>query len=215
MDPSLPTLRDFRAHHDRVLAAPGAAVLHLADVIEHAVQKIAIVEVNFDELIETHIRAPIQVFASDEEFEGAAGYIHRYLQGDEEAIPLLKLHGTISRPETCIISADQTQLGVGQPKLDALRALLDTTNPRLWVYVGASLRDLDLRPLLLGEEFGRGADERWVCPYLPESLEEFGWVRAPIWRNGPFPTIDERLISETADAFFQALSQAVSNLGAA
>lgn len=38
--------------------------------------------------------------------------------------------------------------------------------PRLWIYVGVSMRDKDLLPVLRGEDFARRLDERWVNPYL-------------------------------------------------
>lgn len=208
MDPSLPTLRDFKIHHDRVIKAPGQAVLDLAAVLEQGVGRIVVVEVNFDLLVETHATIQLRVFASEEEFSEAPEFLRRYMEGDEEAIPILKLHGTISNPEACVVSAEQTERGVGQRKMNALRALLNGEHPRLWIYVGASLRDLDLRPLLLGEEFARGVDERWVSPYLADSVERFAIYREPIWRDSDFRSVEERLITETADAFFAALRNA-------
>ncbi len=210
MDSSLPTLRGFRERHDQLIKAPGPAVLHLAAVLEQAVGRIVVAEVNFDLLVET-TEAPLKVFASQQDFAEAPAYVKRYLVGEEPAIPLLKLHGSIADIETCVVSTEQTEQGLGQQKLEALRVLLDPSHPRLWVYVGASLRDLDLRPVLLGEDFSRGLDERWVSPYLTESVEEFGAGRAPRWtQHTDFSTIDERLITETADAFFQALHSAWS-----
>ncbi len=208
LDQSLPTLRDFREHHDRVIAAPGQAALDLAEILQHASGRLIIVEVNFDLLVETHTQAPLQVFASRMDFAGAPEYLQRYMDGRETAVPVLKLHGTISDAATCVVSTDQTELGLGQEKLEALRVLLDPAKPRHWVYVGASMRDLDLRPVLQNEEFARGVDERWVSPYLADTVEEFASSRSARWRGTGFETADDRLISETADAFFSALRQA-------
>ncbi len=207
-DSSLPTLQEFQRHHDDVIDAPGPAVFDLTALIGQAEKRIVVIEVNFDLLIEKHAKVPIRSFSSQREFSEAATYLRRYLIGMEEAVPLLKLHGTISDFETCVVSAEQTELGIGQEKLEALRSLLDTKQPRLWVYVGASMRDLDLRPVLLGEDFARGVDERWVSPYLPDSVEEFGVSRAPNWGRSGLPTMNDRLITETADAFFAALRAA-------
>jgi hypothetical protein len=206
-DPSLPTLREFRQHHDSVIEAPGAAVLDLAALLQRGAGRIVLAEVNFDQLVEKH-SAGLRVFASQHEFLAAAEYVRAYLTGEEAEIPLLKLHGTISDFATCVISEEQTEQGIGQEKLQALRALLDHQEPRLWLYVGASLRDLDIRQVLLGEEFARGLDERWVSPYLSESVEEFRNSREPIWRSTDFPTLDDRLITEKADAFLAALLNA-------
>lgn len=206
--PTLPTLHDFRQHHDRQINEPGQAVLDLAAILDHRRGPIVVVEVNFDLLVETHAGVPLRVFASPEEFAKAPEFLRRYLAGDETEVPLLKLHGTISRPDTCVISAEQTEQGVGVEKREALHVLRNENFPVRWVYVGASLRDLDIRPLLLGEEFSGGVDERWVTPYLPESLEEFAMRREPRWRGTGLPTIEHRLITETADVFFAELRTA-------
>jgi hypothetical protein len=210
MDPGLPTLVEFRELHNRVIGAPGSSVLSLAHVLQRRAGRIVVAEVNFDLLVERHAGIPLRVFAAQPEFRDAPEYIRRYLAGTETEIPLLKLHGTISDLGTCVVSTEQTQLGIGAEKLAALRTLLDNDQPPLWIYVGASLRDLDLRPLLLGEEFARGADERWVSPYLDASLEDFSQQRGPHWRRvSDLPTIEDRLITETADSFFAELSRAV------
>jgi hypothetical protein len=83
-----------------------------------------------------------------------------------------------------------------------LRALLP---PRpLWIYVGVSMRDTDLTPILAEEDFARALDERWVSPYLVETVAAFASGRVPFWRTTPLPTIEDRLITETSDAFFSA-----------
>jgi hypothetical protein len=209
IDASLPTLQEFRRRHDDVVATPGPAVLDLGAVLgQPGGPRVVIVEVNFDLLVETHTTAPLRVFATREEFADAPAYVQSYLRGDEDAVPLLKLHGTITDLQTCVVSAEQTELGIGQEKLEALRALLENNHQRLWVYVGASMRDVDLRPVFLHEEFGRGLDERWVSPSLAESVEEFAALRTPLWRGSGFPYIHDRIITETADAFFGALRAA-------
>ena len=156
MHPDLPTLRSFRDHHNEVISSPGVAALELAKILESLRGRIVLVEVNFDLLVETHSDAPLRVFSSEADFASAATYLSRYLNNEETDIPLLKLHGTIKDLETCVISDDQTELGVGSNKLNALRALLNETDPRLWINVGASMRDRDLLPVLSGED-GRAA----------------------------------------------------------
>jgi hypothetical protein len=206
--PSLPTLQDFRTHHDRVVGSPGIAALELAKLLRLAVGRVIIVEVNFDRLVESHAEAPIRVFASDDEFADAVGYVHQYLAGTETDIPVLKLHGTIDRPETCVISDDQTERGVGKNKLEVMRAILSETSPRLWIYVGTSMRDRDLIRVFSDEDWARGVEELWVSPYLDETVEEFATSRRPFWRDRRLVSIDDRLTSETADTFFTALREA-------
>jgi hypothetical protein len=206
--PSLPTLQDFRAHHDRVVSSPGKAVLELAELLRLAPGRVIIVEVNFDLLVESHVEVPVRVFAADDEFADAVTYVRQYIAGAETDIPILKLHGTINRPETCVISEDQTEKGIGKNKLETMRALLSETSPRLWIYVGASMRDRDLTRVFKDEDWARGVEELWVSPYLDDTVEDFAASRRPFWRDRRLVSIDDRLTSETADTFFEALREA-------
>ena len=202
---SLPTLADFKELHDQLVDYAGPAVTSLCRYLNERVGRVILVTVNFDTLVESHAEVPLKVFADDEEFESAAAYVTRYLAGEESAVPYLKVHGTIDRPESCVVSAEQTEVGVGNGKLAALRTLLDGDTPRLWIYVGSSMRDHDLLRVLGNEDFARGLDERWVVPYLTEDIRRFAEARDPFWVNSGHRTMDDRLITETADAFFAAL----------
>jgi hypothetical protein len=209
LHPDLPTLQSFRVHHDSVVGVPGSAVTELASILRLLGGQVILVEVNFDLLVETHSGVPLRVFSSEADFASAAEYLRRYLNHEETAVPLLKLHGTIDVPDTCVISDDQTELGVGSNKLNALRTLLDEADPRLWIYIGASMRDRDLLRVFSDEDWARGVDEFWVSPFLPDTVERFALLREPFWRGRDFRHIDDRLVSETADAFFAALRKAV------
>lgn len=206
--PELPTLAEFRAHHDLVIGTPGSAVTDLASILEGTEGRPIIVEVNFDRLVEVHSLVPLKVFSSDEDFEEASDYVEAYLAGRESDVPLLKLHGDINAPDTCVVSDEQTEAGVGAGKLRALRTLLHDP-PNLWIYVGVSMRDRDLLPIFRGEDFARGIDERWVSPYLAETVATFALGRMPFWQERQFRTIDDRLVTETADAFFSAWNDAL------
>lgn len=210
--PELPTLREFKEHHDNVVGTPGPSVIGLARVLEHCVGKAIVVEVNFDRLLEVHVKAALRVFASDADFEGAAEYIADYISGEATDIPVLKLHGTIEDFDSCVVSLDQTELGLGEDKLEALRALLGTPDaPRRWYYIGASMRDRDLLRVLGGEDFARRLDERWVLPYLVESVDDYAKSRIAFWSQTDLPRIEDRLITETSDSFFGALADAYQN----
>ena len=163
---------------------------------------------NFDLLVETHAGVATKVFASTTDFSVAPDYLARYISGEEHDIPVLKLHGTIQDFDTCVVTQEQTELGVGTEKLEALRALLDPEGrSRLWIYVGASMRDRDLLRVLTGEDFGRGLDERWVLPYVVESVEQYAESRSVFWNQTDLPRMDDRVIAETSDAFFTALAE--------
>jgi hypothetical protein len=206
--PSLPTLTEFKALHDRVVGAPGPSVLALASVLQQNPGRVIVVEVNFDLLVETHAGVATKVFASTADFSEAPDYLGRYIRGEEQDVPVLKLHGTIKDFDTCIVTHEQTEPGVGIEKLGALRALLGQGNrARLWIYVGASMRDRDLLRALTGEEFGRGLDERWVLPYVVESVEEYAASRSVYWNDTDLPRMEDRIITESSDAFFAALAE--------
>ena len=204
---TLPTLEYFKQLHDSVIGSPGPAVRDLMAILPNAAGRIFLAAVNFDLLVETHTPVPLETFSSDAEFEGAASYLERYLNGSETRIPLLKLHGSIDRPETCVVSAEQTEIGVSNGKLSALRCLYSNP-PRWWVYVGMSMRDRDLLRAFNDADFARGTDELWVSPYLVATVEEYARQRSYFWAKRDFKTTDERFISETADVFMAALSAA-------
>ena len=206
VDGALPTLADFREHHDRVIENPGAAVLGFSDILQRRPGRIIVVGVNFDRLIERHAGVGIRVFASEEDFSDGPAYIGEYLAGREQDVPVLKVHGTIELPETCIVTQEQTELGVTGGKLETLRALLGSSDaPRLWIYVGASMRDRDLLRVLVGGDFAEGLDERWVSPFVVGSVEDYAESRAAVWSSTTFPKLEDRVITETSDAFFSAL----------
>lgn len=205
--PQLPTLAEFKTHHDQVVGSPGPAVLGLASILQKRSRRVIVVEVNFDLLVETHAGVGTKVFSSAADFSTAPEYVTRYMRGEEHDVPILKIHGTIDIFDTCVVTREQTELGVGAEKLDALRALLgQEERPRLWVYVGASMRDHDLLRVLTDEEFGKGLDERWVVPYVVESVEKYAESRSVFWAQLGLRSMEDRVVTETSDAFFTALA---------
>ena len=172
---ALPTLDYFRELHDSVVGSPGPAVLELGEILRISKGKLILAEVNFDRLVEEHSPVPLRVFASDEEFEEADKYVTDYLAGEETDVPLLKLHGSIERPGTCVVSDEQTEAGIGAGKLRAIRSLYN--DRRAWIYIGASMRDRDLLTVFRGSDFANGTDEVWVSPFLPDTVEDFARSR--------------------------------------
>jgi hypothetical protein len=202
---ALPTLQAFREHHDAVIGIPGQAVVDFAEVLRRMVGRAVVVEVNFDQLIERHCPVPIRVFFTNDHFQQAAEYVKRYVAGGESEIPVLKLHGSIEEPNTCVVSDEQMQQGVGEGKLETLRALL-ANPPRLWLYVEASMRDRDLLPVFDSEDFARGLDERWISPYLDVAVEEFALRRTGFWATTALRSIGNRLVTETRRLFLSCLA---------
>ena len=207
-DPSLPTLQEFKKHHDRVVDAPGLSVHHLAKIIRDSTAKIIVAQLNYDCLVERNTESTVRVFASNDQFEDASDYVQRYCSGDEDSVPLLKLHGTIDDIETCVATQDETDRGVGDAQFQTLTALLDLSPQRLpWIYVGVSMRDRDLLQVLNSQNFAKQLDERWVTPYIVPSIRDFGTRREPHWEGTGFESLDDRVITETSDAFFEMLAE--------
>lgn len=212
-DPS-PTLAFFSNRHAEV--QPGTAINELASVVGR-IAGLVIVTVNFDELIEQAARVErLRVFVTPEEFGEFPGYLEHYLAGQETQVPLLKLHGTISAPESCVVSAVITGGGLATEKAEALRCLArsvpDTGQRPHWVYIGTSLRDKDIVPVLLEPIFARAFEESWVMPLRPSGVEKFGGPRALQWQiAGPRAlTVDARTYSVSADAFARFVNEATA-----
>jgi hypothetical protein len=209
--PDLPTLTEFREHHDAVIGTPGQGVLDLSKVAELMPGRLVVVEVNFDRLVEEHATVPTRVFAADEEFADAPAHLESYLAGTASELPILKVHGTIDQPSTCVVTDDQTAIGVGSNKLTALRTLLNEDEPTLWLFIGASMRDHDLARVFADETWARGVDERWVVPYAVDTIETYANARTPFWRAQGSPRQDlySRLCTESSDVFLAALRAAL------
>lgn len=206
--PELPTLQAFSRRHAQVISAPGPAVVDLGEMLTTAAsRRLILTGVNFDEMVEAHTPAPLRVFATDADFADAPNYLVDYYAGRVTDIPYLKLHGTIGNLESCVVSAEQTERGLSQPKLDAVRALFPTASGqvRRWVYVGASMRDRDLARVFQESDFATRTDELWVAPWLVDTVEDYMRSRESFWRDRPHKRGDDRLISATADAFLDAL----------
>lgn len=177
------TLSEFAVHHNRVIDAPGQAVRDLCAVLGSNRLRPLLVTTNFDTLVERHCDAPLKVFFSNDHFGDACRHIEAYVEGVTEEIPLLKLHGSIQDPNSCVVSTSQTEGGLGSAKLQALHCLRDSDSPVWWIYVGTSMRDLDLQPILRAEDFAGGVDERWVEPYLSRGVDESPAREPPFGRE--------------------------------
>ena len=201
------TIADFAALHDRVLASSiGECVLALRRLVARRARLI-LVTVNFDELLEQP-SDDLDIAVTEDEFRAITPKLRALVTGGmppDDRIPYLKLHGTISRPETCIASDRQTLTGLPTWKREAISALVTDLvgDPLFWVYVGASMRDMDLRPVFEMREFHTKVEEYWAVPYLEPSVRRFAELRHHSWPASR--SIQERLITEVSDAFIPAL----------
>lgn len=203
-------LEDFKTIHDHAvtLPPPGPAVRQLQRMLA-VPKRLVILTVNFDELVELGHEDQLDVIVEDSQFAAAAASgLRDYLNSAtvDRKVPYMKLHGTISDLSTCVASSRQTQQGLAPAKQAALEALLEADEPVRWVYVGASMRDVDLRPVLDSGAFRRGVDERWVAPFPDPNVEEFAIGREQLV-NWQTVNMFERSITETADVFMTELAR--------
>jgi hypothetical protein len=204
--PASPTLSRFRRLNDAALRRPGRAVRALSDMMTRQ-RNLVVVTVNFDQLVETIGSA--KVFASDEDFKRCPTYLRQYHQSGGP-IPVLKLHGTIERPQTIVATVDATIPGLSAPKTQALQTLVNLDKscncPVPWNYVGCSMRDPDLESLLAQPAFYQRVDERWVSPFTVTTALQFTERHRVYSRDQP--NFWHRSITQTADVFLEELAWA-------
>ncbi len=200
-----PSLEDFRRRNAEAVQAMGPGPRLLRRIVQSG-HRLVLVTVNFDTLIE-HENGDVRVFANDAEFESCVAYLDDYLEHGG-AVPVLKLHGTIEDPQTIIATIDRTAMGLPSTREDALSRLTDQAASVPWTYVGYSMRDLDLVPVLERASFALGTEEVWVSPFPAATAESFAeehrkahW--APLPGRAERRNYRERLISETSDIFFE------------
>lgn len=209
------TILDLQARHNRILGDShfrlGDAVYAMHKLIDDG-RRIVLVTINFDELIEHEHTDALDIAVDDDDFHRLAPILERMRQGEahpDARIPLLKLHGTINRPDTCVVTDAQTRSGITPAKTEALMSLVRDV-PALesvpWVYVGASMRDIDLDRIFGLREFNKIVSERWVMPWIDESVQRFVDGKNRSWAR--HESLLERTVTETADSFMQTLAEA-------
>ena len=210
-DPLGPTLTQFGIEVEEAKQSPGQALITLGEMLTEGARFI-LVTVNFDELVEHQCGELVNPFVEDDEFEAAADYIKQYAAGETLPAPLLKLHGTLSKPPSIVATVGSVAKGLATSKAAALRSLLgEASSPRLWFYLGASMRDRDILQHIGVREFAEGSDEWWIAPSRDASVEKFiRDVRDPVWGDlGLNFDARAKCITTTADIFMGELAGAL------
>jgi hypothetical protein len=107
-----------------------------------------------------------------------------------------------------VATDDVTRSGITPPKREALMQLVRDVPEGShvpWVYVGASMRDIDLDGILGQREFNESVSERWVAPWPEMSVYRFVYTKNRWWA-AQGQTLLSRTVTETADAFMNALA---------
>lgn len=210
--PESPTLRELkRLERNALHAPPRGAVRHLHSMLG-GTRKLVLITVNYDRLIEHNQDDKVEVFADDAAFANCVDYLDDYL-GDEAyaaKIPLLKLHGSFAAQETLIATIEQTLTGLTTDKADSLdRACRPCGDgPVPFIYVGSSMRDIDIGRQLAQPRFARELDEQWVMPLPAESVAEFVQSnRVQPWRDAGVSSFEQRMITWTANEFLGELAR--------
>lgn len=208
------TLVEFSDLNTKAAGLPGKAIRELKRIVSKLSRdpskRLILVTVNFDTLLEQGASDAMRIFRSDEEFAEAPSYLSEYRRNGG-LIPYLKLHGSIEDLNTVIASVTQTLSGLSTQKTAAMRSLWGIDVPMPLVYVGCSMRDLDLAPLLSSSEWSEKVDERWVAPVVDENVLRFiNEHRQARWIKSEAPLLEVRAITETADNFFIDLAKAWS-----
>ena len=167
--------------------------------------RLVIATVNFDQLIEIGMRAEHVVVASPEEFETHRTLVIERLAGTATQIPILKVHGTIDRPETIIADIESTSGGLPRKIADTLTAMTDSQDYLTWVWVGCSMRDVDISLWLGTLDGSTQVKEFWVDPLPPPSVTRYAQQRRR-WDWAKLrSTLRDRQITETSDVFLVEL----------
>lgn len=212
------SLSQFSELHDKIVTALRATV-RSDDPLRKLVslrQRLVIVTVNFDQVIEARCdQGDIQSFATEEELALFPSALAAYVR-DGGPVPLLKMHGDIGKPETIVANISRTSAGLNEARFGAIQSLvsaLQANQFRPWWYVGYSMRDRDLDTVWKDPRFYK-FQERWVSPFADRNVLAFirasrlqGWSDQQLAVGDPA----ERLITWTADDFFQQLYDMVGS----
>ncbi len=165
----MPTLQHFVGINERALLGPGSGVELLRTILvtPPAPGRLIVLTVNFDTLLDDPAGGA-RVFTTDEQFAEFPEYLDEYV-AHGGATPLLKLHGTIEIPNSIVANVEDTMPGLEPNRTAALGALMAKGRANL-IYVGYSMRDLDLSPYLGQQVFGQFAEEMWVSPFPKRPL---------------------------------------------
>lgn len=169
--------------------------------------------INFDQLVEHDLGVAHEVLASPEDFATHRELVVQRIAGESDLLPILKLHGTIEVPDSLVASVDKTEFGLPSQVAATLDAMLAAAGGALtWVWIGCSMRDMDLRIWLGNHDGATELTEWWVDPLPSQTLFEYArHLRESHWARIK-QSLTDRLITETADVFLRRLADYSASL---
>lgn len=176
-----------------------------------AQKRMVLLTVNFDHVIESKAGGGVKPFFTEAHFAELPAYLDSFA-AHGGALPLIKLHGDISEPNTLVANMAMTRAGLSGARNAALEEVVKrvaSQEQRPWWYIGYSMRDADLVNMWSNPSFADHVTENWVAPFLDPAVREFvARHRLLRWRGTAGRdkfTAEERLISLTADDAYRLL----------
>lgn len=174
--------------------------------------RLVIATINFDQLIEEGMTADHIILADPQEFESHRTTVTDRIAGTETRVPILKVHGTIDRPDTIVADIDTTDAGLPRQISTTLSSLVDSHEYLTWVWVGCSMRDVDIAHWLHTLNGATDIKEFWVDPLPPASVTRYAEKKRRFeWAQHGF-TLRDHQITETSDVFLGELLRHVKSL---
>lgn len=173
--------------------------------------RLVVAMVNFDQLVEDGLATEHEVIASVDDFDVSQALLAERMSGQPTVLPILKVHGTIDRPETLVADIDATTMGLPRTVEAALDTIISTAGRVTWVWVGCSMRDVDMRQWLRRQD-ASNITEFWVDPLPPRSVLEYAQERRLAQWASDEQTLADRQITESSDVFLPLLLERAREL---
>jgi hypothetical protein len=169
-----------------------------------------VVTVNIDRQVEHDLLVDHAVYCRPGEFAAAKDHITEYIGGDHsKGVPILKIHGTSEDPDSMVVDLDQTLLGLDPAIQAALDAIFEDGMVD-WLWIGCSLRDRDVTRYMETKDGSSDLFELWIDPLPGPGIDVFiDRCRRQSAAEMHSVRRDQRVVSETADAFLKRLADAL------